>query len=111
MKHYLPVFIILISLSTHAEPFVEVALSARQIIGKQGTGYSHIDGTNIDIQTFRPYDVNVTKNPYASIAVGYNWKLKPSIELGIAIRHESSLVTSRDRGISDFRIMFRWDKK
>lgn len=109
---FVMVFVLsLISCESKAEPFAEISLSVRQPIGKQGTGFSHIDGTNIDIQTFRPYDVNVTKNPYVGFRAGYNWHLAHQLMPFVAYDHESSAATSKDRGINDFRVGIRWSYK
>ncbi len=108
MKRYLLIFTVLLSTSAYAEPFAEVALSARQQYGKLGDGFEKVEGTNIVIERWRAYDVNKMKNPYASIMVGYKWQLKTNFELGLSVRHESSIATSKDRGINDLRLSLRW---
>lgn len=94
-----------------AGPFAEVSLSARQQYSQLPDEYWNINGQKIELPTWRMYDVNYTKNPYASVMVGYQWKLSPDIKVGLAIRHESSIATGQDRGINDVRISLRWSQE
>lgn len=91
-----------------AGPFAEVSLSARQQLSQLPNQTWRIHDENVSIPTWRTYDVNVTKNPYASVMIGYDWQIKPKFELGLAIRHESSIATGMDRGINDIRLSLRW---
>ena len=99
----------LVATTCYAGPFAEVALTARQPYANPGNTYVDIDGQKVQEQVFRLYDVNVTRNPYCSVMVGYQWRLNPEFQLGLAIHHESSIATGKDRGINDLRLTLMWE--
>ena len=114
----------LFTTTAFAGPFAEVSLSARQQLGRLPDQYWNINGQKVEIQTWRMYDINETKNPYASVMVGYQWnglghtwvksndkweQITYHLHLSIAVRHESSIATGKDRGINDLRLTLRWE--
>ncbi len=92
-----------------AGPFAEVSLSARQQYSRLPDVEFNYKGDTLDLHKWRMYDINYTKNPYASVMVGYQWKLSPEFKIGLAVRHESSIATGKDRGINDLRLTLRWE--
>lgn len=103
-------FVILICFSqyAYAGAFAEFGLSARQQLSRLPDEYVNANGSPYKEHFWRMYDVNITKNPYCSVMLGYQWQLKPNFEFGLAIRHESSIATGKDRGINDARLFLRW---
>ena len=99
----------LFTTTAFAGPFAEVSLSARQQYSQLPDMEWNYKGDTVHLQKWRLYDINETKNPYASIMVGYQWRLNPQFNLGLAIRHESSIATGKDRGINDLRLTLRWE--
>lgn len=103
--------IILLSLlatSAYAGPFAEVALSARQQLSQLPDCDITIENKPYKLNMWRMYDVNYTKNPYGSVMLGYQWNVS-RYKVGIAVRHESSIATGKDRGINDIRLSLRWE--
>lgn len=108
MKTLLATIILACCQSVHAGAFAELAFTARQPYGSPGNTYVDVNGQKVQEQVFRLYDINYTRNPYCSVMVGYQWKLKTNFELGLALHHESSIATGYDRGINDLRVSLRW---
>lgn len=102
------IILFLFTTTAFAGPFAEVSLSARQQLGRLSDQQWNVNNTNVDVPTWRMYDVNITKNPYCSIRVGYKWALSSSFDIALGAGHESSCATGRDRGINDVRLTLRF---
>jgi len=110
MKHLLLIILLSPSLCLADGLFTEFAITARQQPSRLADGHMQVEHTNVSYERWREYDVNVTKNPYASIMLGYQWRFK-KFDLGLAIHHESSIATGQDKGINDLRLSLRWSQE
>lgn len=54
------------------------------------------------------YDRTCAANPYAVVAVGYEWQPRESVRVFAEYRHESSVMTRVDRGEDALRVGFRY---
>lgn len=100
--------LLLIPITANAGPFAEVSLSVRE----QHTlppiqFYYDRDHNHVYYTDYSPYDVQ-TKNPYGAIKVGYSWKLSTSLSAALSLEHESSVSTSKDKGLNSVRVSLRW---
>ncbi len=58
--------------------------------------------------TYWLYDENRTRNPYGIAAIGYDVVDTKRWHAAVEIRHESSLDTTRDRGVNELSFNVTW---
>lgn len=91
--------------------YLDTQLSVRRAYSQYPTTiYKMDDEHTFTLTTFRPYDVNITRNPYGGIAFGYCKDTKlfsVPIQWDVKVLHDSSLDTTADRGITSFNVGMR----
>lgn len=94
--------------------FLDVGASAHRAIDPpapstltvvNGTGETIYEGPFPGVYR---YDVERTKNPYALVALGYEFDLSRRLRLQFKLQHESSLATGRDHGTDSAQLVLRW---
>ena len=109
------VLIAMLPFTAVAGTFAEVSLAVREHysppapeLSVSKCHYTHRDCVQTVTWTnYSPYDVQ-TANPYGRITLGYSWRLSDSLRAAISVDHESSIATSKDRGINAARVSLRW---
>lgn len=115
MKHIsillLLIGVMLYSHNARADLFGEVGIHVRSQVGALDDEDTTVNGVSVTYKLMRKYDVNYTKNPYCSIAIGYRWYMQHNLELSFALCHESSIATGQDKGINEAGLTLRWGNR
>ncbi len=54
------------------------------------------------------YDINYTRNPYGIASIGYSFVDTKKWNMSLELRHESSLATNNDHGLTEAALMVTW---
>ncbi len=104
----LAILLALISTSALADGFyVQTDLSVQKRLAPLAHQANNFNGEVVMLDLYRPYDINVTRNPYIAASLGYAKDTKLfsiPIEWHVEGYHRSSISTGSDQGITAINI-------